>query len=171
LLEANPALSSDFYEIDPLGTEPYSVFCDMTTDGGGWTEVTYPADSDAVAAALIGAFGRQMMKCTRSGTEHIISPSFAEWSWTPETFVQVPGTWIVDEVEQECGDDPEATDVECDTWFGVGCGSGAGSNNKLFPGVSGQLECTDRRSAHAQAAFTICGENNYDSWVVFLRAD
>ncbi|MBK8997065.1 MAG: hypothetical protein IPM35_15135 [Myxococcales bacterium] len=36
----NPSLGSGVYNIDPDGTggqAPFSVVCDMTTDGGGWT--------------------------------------------------------------------------------------------------------------------------------------
>jgi hypothetical protein len=40
LLAKDPAAVSGAYEIDPLGVGmPYAVYCDMVTDGGGWTLV------------------------------------------------------------------------------------------------------------------------------------
>ncbi len=60
MLTANPAATSGVYEIDPDGPgglAPFDVFCDMTTDGGGWTmlpllfdnpsywSITYPGNS------------------------------------------------------------------------------------------------------------------------------
>src|SRR4030042_905902 len=49
----NPAAVDGVYSIDPDGEgsiEPFNCFCDMTTDGGGWTMVgnyRYPANYEA----------------------------------------------------------------------------------------------------------------------------
>ena len=36
ILQADPSATTGVYTIDPIGGDPFSVHCDMTTDGGGW---------------------------------------------------------------------------------------------------------------------------------------
>jgi hypothetical protein len=56
ILTNSPGVGDGVYTVDPAGTGTgFDVWCDMTTDGGGWTMVMRVTDDGAANAALTSA--------------------------------------------------------------------------------------------------------------------
>ena len=51
ILNAGDSTGSGYYIIEPEGSNPFEVYCDMETDGGGWTLVASFADGSQLSAA------------------------------------------------------------------------------------------------------------------------
>jgi len=87
LLESNASTPSGVYTVDPDGDgpgAPFSVFCDMTTAGGGWTVVEKSPYGDPIGTALFKnapanesspGLTRHRLSLTRMGALQAISTS------------------------------------------------------------------------------------------------
>jgi hypothetical protein len=180
ILSANRKSPSGMYWINPnegSTDDAFMTFCDMVTNAKGWTRVN--GLDPAVVDLIRGTDGRQMLKCTsEDNTRYIVSPVFKDaWSWTRSAPVKLAGAmasadpWFVNDELADCGADAEFNSICSGSWWGVGCSSGAGAKNKLYPGVLSSQTCSGAFAAHTNGVFSICGDNDYKNYVVFVRSD
>jgi hypothetical protein len=176
ILASRPNAPTGTYTIYADGgrASTFSTFCDMSTMQGGWTKIT-PLLSDATVNQLRGSAGRMMVKCSDTGPAHLISPPFqVDWHWAATTEQLIGGTWTVNGVTAPCGTEGEGFVVQpCATFWGVGCGNGSGPHDKFFPGIdyAAGNKCVDAPAAHTASDFSICGDGDYSTYSVFVRAE
>jgi hypothetical protein len=59
--------------------------------------------------------------------------------------------------------------IPCDTWFGVACDNGAGSADKVLPGIKGTAGCSGVPWVHFNGVMGVCG-NDFEP-TIFVRAE
>ncbi len=126
ILESGKSTGDGTYLIDPDGSggaEPFDVLCDMTSDGGGFTQ----AIQDYLDA-LDPTEPRTYLYT--HATQWYESPSTTDvWDWT--TYVGLDGTYLYGDGATTTGSFP-CTSIELGTW-GVGCSNGSGGMYKVLP--------------------------------------
>lgn len=159
-----------YYWIDPNGgstEDAMYIACDFTTSGGGWTKIN-DFSEDQVNAFFSG--GQQMLKCDDQSGAHIVSPELnTGWSWSGP-MQKVAGIWLINDFPMLCSDQSEGDGACLESW-GFGCSDGPGGGNKLYPGLtdSPSLQCAGTQAAHTQNFFSICGDNNYSGYTIWVR--
>lgn len=175
--DAMPSATDGDYTIDPDGggsAAPLTVFCDMTTDGGGYTY--YPIKSGGISTTRYD----QQNSCTAVGLKMVVARTKAHmtamWSkYGASYFATVPGVYglaagnytscVMNSKNTTCGANWRAIDGGAwwarDTTYGEpngdytpGCWLGGGG---LYD--NGQMTFNDLNCGYSTGATYLCSDN------------
>ncbi len=130
LLDLYPSSSNGTYTIDPDGsggTSAFSVLCEMTIDGGGWTQAI-----QSYLDHLSTSSNREYLYTdTDGGAGWYLSPvTSAVWSWS--SYYPLNGTYYYASSGTSATGSFYCSHAESGDW-GVGCSNGGGGTYKVLP--------------------------------------
>ncbi|MDP6945676.1 MAG: fibrinogen-like YCDxxxxGGGW domain-containing protein, partial [Myxococcota bacterium] len=123
ILNDDPAAPDGVYTIDPDGTGPIEVECDMTTSGGGWTQLT-----DAYRQRL--AVHDRAYLYEREGAWYRSPETTLVWDW--ETFQLLEGdySYAATPTGEEQSFSCTSGEITANN-IGIGCSTGTSSSFKV----------------------------------------
>jgi hypothetical protein len=128
IIDDGYSIGTGSYTIDPdysgTGVDPFSVECQMTMDGGGWTQAI-----DAYLDTLSSASNHQYLYSY--GSAWYTSPMTTHvWDWS--SYFPLNGTYKYSTGSTSSTGSFECTHAESGDW-GVGCSNGPGGTYKVLP--------------------------------------
>ena len=146
ILDAKASVGDGAYWLDPDGTggvAPFQASCDMTTDGGGWTQLT-----NAVATTLVAGIDRNYLysfsgRWYRSPTTKLV------WSWSAGQELTGAYAWF---------NSSQSGTLTCNGSgekgaYGISCSGGGGNSPKCItivpkdPSAATATVCQDTPNA------------------------
>ncbi len=128
IIYERPSAGDDTYWVNGGGMVAFEVGCDMTADGGGWTQLT----GEYLATRSAGTTREYLYSY---GTGWYASPLTTElWNWSSYTVVE--GSYRYGDTVSGVSGAFSCTDVEAGHW-GIGCSNNPGPYEKVLPWDSG----------------------------------
>jgi hypothetical protein len=149
-----PASSDGIYTIMP-GSESFDVYCDMTTDGGGWTQIEYlTTDSEGYKHGYASVFSDDVLGTFGSGSykiaagalfnlaneirysepsTHITDPFVSSWQYDFKCTITAD---VRDKINNPGFKDQPPASVTC-----INLNTGATSTNAIYLNYQGWTGC------------------------------